>query len=447
MGKSAGREQWKSGAGFVLATIGCAAGLGNIWRFSYVAGENGGGAFLLIYLICVMMLGLPLMLAELCIGRRAQADVVASFSNGQSGRRWSFAGWLMAIASFVLLSYYAVIAGWAYKYFAAYLVGTPSGFLSGEFADYFSAFVADPVEPVVWQFLVVASTVAVVIGGVKRGIEAANRILMPLLGAIVILLAGYALSLDGAGAGLAFLFHPDWSAFARPSVYLAALGQAFFSLGIGAGALLTYGSYTATTQKLAPASLGVVAGDTLFAVVAGVAIFPAVFAFGLNPAQGPTLAFVTLPEVFNVFPGGRFFAIAFFVLLGLGALTSAVSLLEVPCAVLMRQLQWSRKKSALVTGVGIFALGVPSALGFGVLQGVGIFGLGILESIDRIASSVILPVGGLFIAVFVGWKWSSADALRTAGLTRGLVGYVWRFLLRYVAPCLIILVLVGLAAA
>ncbi len=447
MGKSAGREQWKSGAGFVLATIGCAAGLGNIWRFSYVAGENGGGAFLLIYLICVMLLGLPLMLAELCIGRRAQADVVASFSNGQGGRSWSFAGWLMAIASFVLLSYYAVIAGWAYKYFAAYLVGTPSGFLSGEFADYFSAFVADPVEPVVWQFLVVASTVAVVIGGVKRGIEAANRILMPLLGAIVILLAGYALSLDGAGAGLAFLFHPDWSALARPSVYLAALGQAFFSLGIGAGALLTYGSYTATTQKLAPASLGVVAGDTLFAVVAGVAIFPAVFAFGLNPAQGPTLAFVTLPEVFNVFPGGRFFAIAFFVLLGLGALTSAVSLLEVPCAVLMRQLQWSRKKSALVTGVGIFALGVPSALGFGVLQGVGIFGLGILESIDRIASSVILPVGGLFIAVFVGWKWSSADALRTAGLTRGLVGYVWRFLLRYVAPCLIILVLVGLAAA
>jgi NSS family neurotransmitter:Na+ symporter len=447
MSKSVDREQWKSGAGFVLATIGCAAGLGNIWRFSYVAGENGGGAFLLIYLICVMLLGLPLMLAELCIGRRAQADVVASFSNGQGGRSWSFAGWLMAIASFVLLSYYAVIAGWAYKYFAAYLVGTPSGLLGGEFAAYFGAFVADPVEPVVWQFLVVASTVAVVIGGVKRGIEVANRILMPLLGAIVILLAGYALSLDGASAGLAFLFHPDWSAFARPSVYLAALGQAFFSLGIGAGALLTYGSYTATTQKLAPASLGVVGGDTLFAVIAGVAIFPAVFAFGLNPAQGPTLAFVTLPEVFNVLPGGRFFAIAFFVLLGLGALTSAVSLLEVPCAVLMRQLQWSRKKSALVTGAGIFAFGVPSALGFGVLQGIGIFGLGILESIDRIASSVILPVGGLFIAIFVGWKWSCADALRTAGLHQGVVGYVWRFLLRYVAPCLIILVLVGLAAA
>jgi NSS family neurotransmitter:Na+ symporter len=447
MSEPAAREQWKSGAGFVLATIGCAAGLGNIWRFSYVAGENGGGAFLLIYVVCVLLLGLPLMLAELSIGRRAQSDVVESFGGADKRRCWPLAGWLMAIASFVLLSYYAVIAGWAYKYFAAYLIGAPSGLASGEFSAYFAAFVADPVEPLVWQFLVVASTVAVIIGGVKRGIEAVNRVLMPLLGAIVVLLAAYALSLEGAGAGIAFLFRPDWSALAHPSVYLAALGQAFFSLGIGAGALLTYGSYTAAGQKLAPAALGVVAGDTMFAVIAGIAIFPAVFAFGLDPAQGPTLAFVTLPEVFNVLPAGRFFAVAFFVLLGLGALTSAVSLLEVPCAVLMRELRWTRQKTALLTGAGVFALGVPPALGFGVLQGIGILGLGILESIDRIASSVILPVGGLLIAVFVGWKWPYTDALRTAGLEAGVVGYLWRLLLRYVAPCLIVFILVGLAAA
>ncbi len=447
MSETAAREQWKSSAGFVLATIGCAAGLGNIWRFSYVAGENGGGAFLLIYVMCVMLLGLPLMLAELSIGRRAQADVVLSFGGENIRRGWPFAGWLMALASFVLLSYYAVIAGWAYKYFAAYLIGTPSGIESGGFAAYFGSFVAHPLEPLMWQFLVVASTVAVIVGGVKRGIEGINRVLMPLLGAIVLVLAGYGLSLEGAGAGIAFLFRPDWSAFAQPSVYLAALGQAFFSLGIGAGALLTYGSYTAEGQKLAPAALGVVGGDTLFAVIAGVAIFPAVFAFGLDPAQGPTLAFVTLPEVFNVLPAGRFFAIAFFVLLGLGALTSAVSLLEVPCAVLMRKLQWTRQKSALLTGAAVFALGIPSSLGFGLLQGIGMFGLGILESIDRIASSVILPVGGLLVAIFVGWKWSYADAVRTAGLQRGVVGYVWRLLLRYVAPFLITLILAGLAAA
>ncbi len=446
MSELAAREQWKSSAGFVLATIGCAAGLGNIWRFSYVAGENGGGAFLLIYVVCVMLLGLPLMLAELSIGRRAQGDVVESFSGANNWRGWQFAGRLMAIASFVLLSYYAVIAGWAYKYFAAYLTGAPTGIASGDFAAYFKSFVADPVEPLVWQFLVVASTVAVIIGGVKRGIEAVNRVLMPLLGAIVLMLAGYALSLDGAGAGLVFLFRPDWSALTQPSVYLAALGQAFFSLGIGAGALLTYGSYTTPEQKLAPAALGVVGGDTLFAVIAGIAIFPAVFAFGLDPAQGPTLAFVTLPEVFNVLPAGRFFAIAFFVLLGLGALTSAVSLLEVPCAVLMRELQWTRKKSALLTGAGVFALGIPSALGFGLLKEIGIFGLGILESIDRIASSIILPAGGLLIAIFVGWKWSYVDAVRTAGLQQGVIGTAWRLLLRYVAPCSIVLILAGLAA-
>jgi NSS family neurotransmitter:Na+ symporter len=439
-------EQWNSRAGFVLATIGCAAGLGNIWRFSYVAGENGGAAFLLIYVACVMLLGVPLMLGEFCIGRRAQADAVTSFGSVTSNQRWKLAGWFMAVASVVLLSYYAVIAGWAYRYFAGYVVGAAADTASGGFASYFATFVADPIEPVVWQFLVVASTVAVVTVGVRRGIERVNKILMPLLGAILVVLACYGLTLDGARAGLAFLFWPDWSALAHPPVYFAALGQAFFSLGIGAGALLTYGSYTSTGQKLVPAAIIVVTGDTLFAVIAGVAIFPAVFAFGLDPAEGPALAFVTLPEVFSVMPGGRLFAIAFFVLLGLAALTSAVSLLEVPCAVLMRQLRWSRTTSVLVTGVVVFAAGVPSTLGFGALAGVGLFGLGILESVDRLASNIILPIGGLLIAGFVGWAWSRADALRTVGLQDGRLARAWLFLLRYLSPLLILLILVGLLA-
>jgi NSS family neurotransmitter:Na+ symporter len=439
-------EQWNSRTGFVLATIGCAAGLGNIWRFSYVAGENGGAAFLLIYVLCVMLLGLPLMLGEFGIGRRAQADAVTSFASVTPGQGWKLAGWLMAIASFVLLSYYAVIAGWAYKYFASYLFGTVADTERGGFASYFDAFVADPFEPVLWQFLVMASTVAVVVVGVRRGIERVNKILMPLLGVIVIMLAGYGLSLDGASAGIAFLFRPDWAAFAQPSVYYAALGQAFFSLGIGAGALLTYGSYASPGEKLAPAALTVAAGDTLFAVIAGVAIFPAVFAFGLDPAQGPALAFVTLPEVFSVMPGGRLFALAFFVLLGLAALTSAVSLLEVLCAVLMQRLRWTRERSACVMGAAIFAAGVPSALGFGVLAGFGFFGLGILETVDRIASNIILPVGGLLIAAFVGWAWSRADALRTVGLQDGWLARAWLFLLRYLSPLLIVLILIGLLA-
>jgi NSS family neurotransmitter:Na+ symporter len=437
------REQWSTRAGFVLATIGCAAGLGNIWRFSYVAGENGGAAFLFIYVLCVAILGVPLMLGEFCIGRRAHADAVASFQHGKSRRGWAGAGWLMAFVSFVFLSYYAVIAGWAYKYFVDYLTGATSQTESGAFTDYFNTFVADPVEPVFWQFVVVVLTVTVVAAGIKRGIELVNKILMPLLGLIVIVLAAYALSLDGARAGLAFLFRPDWEALSQPGVYLAALGQAFFSLGIGAGALLTYGSYTTSDQKLAPAAVTVAVGDTLFAIVAGVAIFPAVFAFGLDPAQGPTLAFVTLPEVFNILPAGRLFAIAFFVLLGLAALTSSVSMLEVPCAALMRRLLWSRKRAAIVIGVAAFAAGVPSALGFGVWSEIGLFGKDILQTIDTIASSIVLPVGGLLIALFVGWTWSSEEALRIAGMSDGRPGRAWLFLLRFVGPLLIVLVLAG----
>lgn len=305
------REQWTSRAGFLIASIGCAAGLGNIWRFSYVAGENGGAAFLLLYVACIAMLGVPLMLGEFCIGRRAQADAVSAFGGAGRKRSWRLAGWLMVVASCVLLSYYAVIAGWAYKYFAGYLFGIVASSARGDFGAYFDAFVADPFEPVLWQLVVVVSTVAVVVAGVQHGIERFNRILMPLLGAIVILLAAYGLSLDGAIAGVTFLFRPDWSAFAHPSIYFAALGQAFFSLGIGAGALLTYGSYAPPGVKLAPAAITVAAGDTLFAVIAGIAIFPAVFALGLDPAQGPMLAFVTLPEVFSAMPGGRLFANAF----------------------------------------------------------------------------------------------------------------------------------------
>jgi len=428
----------------VLATIGSAAGLGNIWRFSYVAGENGGAAFLLIYVVGVALIGVPLLLGEFSIGRRGQADAVTSFATVTPNRRWGLAGWLLAVAAFVLLSYYAVIAGWAYKYFAGYLIGDVSNAARGGFASYFNSFVADPIEPVLWQLLVVASTVAVVMVGVRHGIERVNKILMPLLGVIVVMLAAYGLTLDGASAGLAFLFRPDWSALAHPPVYFAAAGQAFFSLGIGAGALLTYGSYTPAGQKLAPAALTVVAGDTLFAIIAGVAIFPAVFAFGLDPAHGPKLAFVTLPEVFNVMPGGRAVAIAFFALLGLAALTSAVSLLEVPSAVLMRKFRWSRSKSALFIGVAVFAAGVPSALGYGVLDGVTLFGLGILEGIDRIASNIVLPIGGMLIAICVGWVWSRRDALQTMDLQDGWIARAWLFLLRYLSPLLILLMLLGL---
>lgn len=440
------RDQWGSRAGFVLATIGSAVGLGNIWRFSYVAGENGGAAFLLVYVLCVLLLGVPLMLAEFSAGRRAQGDVVACYGGLIPGARWAAAGWLAAVAACVILSYYAVVAGWAYKYFASYLFGTASGVGRGGFAAYFGAFIARPLDALFWQLLVVVSTAGVVVAGVRRGIEALNKVLMPLLAAIVLLLAGYSLSLPGAGAGLRFLFDPDWSALARPSVYLAALGQAFFSLGIGAGVMLTYGSYARSTQRLVPVALTVAGGDTLFAVIAGMVIFPAVFAFGLDPAQGPTLAFVTLPEVFGLMPGGRTFAVAFFLVLSLAALTSAVSLLEVPVAVLMRR-GWSRAGSTIILGAAVFAAGVPSALGFGVLAGLRPFGLGILEAVDHVASNLLLPAGGFLVAVFVGWIWPRRDALEAVAARPQWIGHAWLFLLRFVAPWLIPLMLAGLMLA
>lgn len=444
MDPSATREQWGSSTSFILATIGSAAGLGNIWRFSYVAGENGGAAFLLAYVLCVLLLGVPLVLAEFSVGRCARGDVVAAYAGGTSKSSWAAAGWLAVVAAFVLLSYYAVVAGWAYKYFVSYLFGTMSHLGRGDYGTYFGDFIARSFDAVLWQFLVVASTVGVVVAGVKRGIEAMNKVLMPMLAAILLLLAGYSLSLKGGAAGLAFLFDPDWSALMRPSVYLAALGQAFFSLGIGAGALLTYGSYASLKTRLGPTVLVVAGGDTLFAIVAGIVIFPAVFAFGLDPAQGPTLAFVTLPEVFRLMPGGSLFAIAFFLLLSLAALTSAVSLLEVPAAVLIRRLNWSRNKSTIIIGAAVFAAGIPSALGFGVLSGVRPFDLGILEAIDHFASKLLLPAGGFLVAIFVGWVWTKEQAFDAAAVRTAWVGRTWRFLLRYVAPWLILLTLAGL---
>lgn len=397
------REAWSSRAGFLIATLGCAVGVGNIWRFAYVAGENGGGAFLLVYVGCVVLLGIPVMLAEFVLGSRARADVLAAF--GARGR-WRIAGALALGAAFVILSYYAVIAGWATKHLFEYAVGSAGG----------------SARPVLWQAIFLGATAALVAAGVQRGIERASRWLMPLLGAIVLLLAGYGLSLPGAGRGLAFLFAPDWAALARPGLYLAAIGQAFFSLGVGMGVLLTYASY-AGRERLGGAAVAIAAGDTLFAVAAGIAIFPAVFAFGLDPAGGPALAFVTLPQLFALIPGGGWFGLAFFVLLTGAALTSAVSLVEVPVAWLMRRFGLPRRSATLWTAGAAFAAGAPSALVPTVLEGV-----------DRFASELLLPLASIALLAYVGWVLPRAACLAASGLRSPRCARAWLFAVRYVAP-------------
>lgn len=443
------REQWRSRTGFILATVGSAVGLGNIWRFSYVAGENGGAVFLIVYLAFVAVIGLPLVIAELSLGRRAQGDAVAAFTAGAPGpaRSWPLAGWLAVGGATLLLSYYAVIAGWALSYAAGAVTGTLWAVAGAGYGGYFARFIAGTAEPVLWQAAMLAVAVTVVVGGVQKGIERVNVWLMPVLAVIIAALAANALNLPGSQAGLRFLLSPDWTAFGRPDLYAAALGQAFFSIGVGAAVFATFGGYLPRSIPLPASAVAVVAGDTLFAVVAGLAIFPAVFAFGLDPTTGPELAFITLPQIFLAMPGGRLVGVLFFALLAAAALTSMISLLEVPVAVAMRRLRLSRRMATLAVGALVFALGVPSALGFGTLSGVRIGEHGILDAVDALVSNLILPLGGLAVALFLGWRVDRGLALREADLAGSRIGVAWLWLLRIPVPVAIGAVMIRSALA
>lgn len=433
------REQWDSDSGFILAALGSAVGLGNVWRFSYLAGENGGAAFLVVYLVCVAAIGLPLMLAELAIGRTAQLEATGAFARLGGAPRWRLAGVPSVIGAFIVLAYYPVIAGWALRFFVEYLAGGP-GTLSGEAAErHFLAFIGSA-TPMFWQASIVLASLLIVRGGVGHGIEAANRFLMPLLALLLCTLAAYTLSLPGSWAGVSFVFAPDWSALGEPGVWLAALGQAFFSLSLAMGALLIYGSYVPSSRRLPLPALAIAIGDTVFSMVAGLMIFPAVFAFGLDPASGPTLAFITMPRVFAQMPGGIAVGAAFFGLLVVAAITSTISLLEVIAAFLMENLGMTRPRASLLASVAGFLAGVPAALSFGVLAQVRLWGLGVLDAMDRFVSNLLLPLNGILIALFVGWIWHAAEARRESGL-RPRLAACWHWSIRWLAPCLIALIL------
>jgi len=433
-------EEWSSRWGFILATVGSAAGIGNIWRFSYVAGENGGGVFLLLYLACIALIGLPIVIAELAVGRVNRRGDSVPIERLTHSRHWRSFGALSVVIAFLILSFYSVIAGWAFKYLLGALDGSLMRIASGGHGEFFGQFIAGPLQPAVWQFCMIAATVLVVIGGVRHGIEVANRVLMPALFAIVLGLAAYGLTLKGSAAGLRFLFAPDWTALGDPDVYLAALGQAFFSLGVGMAVFVTYGSYLPVHHRIPQAACAVVAGDTLIALLAGVAIFSTVFAFGVDPASGPELAFITLPQIFLVMPAGRLVAVLFFALLVAGALTSMMSMLEVPVAYLVRRTRFSRRQLVPVIGFAMFLLGVPSALGFGPLKAINWHGRGILDNVDYLVSNFLLPAGGILVVLFVGWRWAGTDARAGADLDRSRWGVIWLWLIRIVTPALILLI-------
>ncbi|WP_151446711.1 sodium-dependent transporter [Lacisediminimonas profundi] len=429
------REGWKSQPGFLLASLGSSVGLGNIWRFSYVAGENGGGAFLLVYVAMLLLIGLPLLLGEFALGRRAHCESSRAMHAVVPAPRWRLAGMLGVVISCVIMSYYPVIAGWVSRYLFLYLAGGPQATGPASHAQSFHLFISHPLQPLAWHLLVVLLTVGIVSRGIRRGIEAATAFLMPILALMVLALAIYGITLPGFREGAEFLFKPDWSVLATPGVYVAALGQAFFSIGVGMGVMVTYGSYLGPGHRLPLAAAVVAGGDTLIAIAAGLVIFPAVFSFGLDPASGPSLAFIVMPQAFEQIEGGRYLAIFFFALLLIAALTSMLSLVEVVVAYLMAQFGWSRRRAVGIAGIVIYLLGMPVALGYGAGS--------VLGAVDRFAVHVLLPLNGLLLAVFIGWAWPRQAATAAAGLRQGLPGRAWHFALRYIAPLLLASVLLA----
>ena len=435
------RENWGSRFGFIMAAAGSAVGLGNIWRFPYMAGANGGSAFILIYLVFVFVIGLSVMIAEFAVGRRTNLAAVGAYKSYSD--RWTFAGVIGVVSAFFIMGFYPVVGGWA----LAYVFKSLTGLLANPDAigDAFGAFITSPTEPLIWFIIFLAMNITIVAKGIAGGIEKAGKILMPTLFVLLILIALRSITLPGAAAGLDFLFTPDFSEVTGQT-FLAALGQAFFSLSLGMGCMITYGSYLSKSEKLPNNALIVTALDTGIALLAGIAIFPALFAFGMEPAAGPGLVFVVVPIIFSQMGGlGTLFAAIFFIALTVAALTSSVSLMEVVAAYLIDQRQMERKKAVYGTGVIMVITGILSSLSLGVMSGVTFLGVGVFDFFDILTDKIFLAIGGLLLAVFVGWvvkKEDLEDELTNGGTLKFGLFNVWYNVVKYVIPVAVAIVAV-----
>ena len=432
------RGFWGSRLGFILAASGSAVGLGNVWKFPYIVGENGGGAFVLIYLICIFVIGIPIMLAEFTLGRKTNLNPVGAFDQLKPNSPWIGIGYMGVLSGFLILSFYGVVGGWTYAYGAKSITGSVLAFASPKEAGaFFENFIGNTGEILFYHALFMGTCIAIVLRGVHGGIEKACNILMPALVVILLLLMLRSLTLDGAMEGVAFYLTPDFSKI-NANVVLIALGQAFFSLSLGMGAMITYGSYLSDKENLTSSTIYVVIFDTLIALMVGMVIFPAVFAMGLEPTEGPGLVFSVLPTVFAYMPLGHGVAVIFFILLAIAAITSGISLLEVVVAYFIDQRGWKRKKAVLVVGLTIFALGIPSGLSFGVMADVKLMGMTFFDHIDNIASNYLLPLGGMLTAIFVGWVWGTKNAHEEIEKHENKFGFPWaqswEFLIRYITP-------------
>lgn len=424
------RNQWTSRLGFVLATAGAAVGLGNLWKFPYLMGRNGGFSFLIAYLVFVLVLGIPVMMLEMSLGRHTGKDPVSSYR--QVHPKAGITGLFGVLAAFIILSYYSVIGGWLIKYLVSYAATFTAP------AD-FNAFIGSW-EAVFWFFLFLGATVLICLKGV-HGIEKVSKIMMPLLFILLLIIIVRSVTLPGAMDGLRFIFVPEQASFSLSSIS-AALGQVFYSLSLCMGITITYGSYLPKGENIPKSCANVAVMDTLVAVLAGIAIFPAVFAFGLEPGQGPSLIFGTLPKVFGSLAGGPVFAVAFFILILFAAVTSAIALLEVVVSYTVGNWGWPRRRAVLVMGLLIFLLGIPSSLSFGPLADFKIAGYNFFDFVGVLTDNILLPVGGILMCWFLGWKWDLnilADEMED-GCPGFRLRWIWIRCIRYLTPVLVLIV-------
>ena len=439
------REHFKSTFGVLVAMAGSAIGLGNLWRFPYMVGVYGGAAFIFVYIILVFLLCLPILFSEVIVGRRSHTNAFIAFERLAPGSAWKWTGILMVATPILVVSYYSVIGGWSLEYlFKACTFSFTQGATRDELGTIFNSFITSTWTPIIWHTVFLLLTAAVILGGVNKGIEKFGKVMMPLLFLTVIAIAVRSVTLPGAGEGLVYLFKPDFSKI-TPEVCAAALGQGFFSLSVGFGIMLTYGSYTRKEANIALNSTWTAVADLMFALIASCAIMPAVFAFGLNPQEGPGLVFETLPFLFANMPLGGFVAILFFLALLVAALTSSVSLFEVGVAWLVEEKHLSRKASTWIVFAVTWAIGVLCSLSFGRLSGISIFGNSIFNFLDKLSANWLMPLGALLIGSCTGGKMRKSgviDECTNSGTLRGsarLSGFIY-FLIRWLAPVAILII-------
>lgn len=441
------RDNFGSRFGALVAMAGSAVGLGNLWRFPYLVGENGGAAFIIIYIALSFVICLPIFVSEFVVGRRSQENAYAAFRDLSGGSRWRWIGLLTVVIPMIVLSYYSVIGGWSLEYL---LKSLTFSFTSAEsqsaISTMFVDFVSNPWIPLIGHTAFLAVTALIVVVGIKDGIEKFSKVMMPLLFFIVLAIAIYSITLPDAGKGVEYLFKPDFSKI-DAKVCAAALGQAFFSLSLGFGPILTYASYVDKKENILFQSTATAMSDLMFALIAGLAIMPAVFAFGIDPQSGPGLVFETLPYVFGKMPAGGFIAILFFLALLVAALTSSISMLEVVVAYLIEEKKVSRPAACTILFVLCWILGALCSLSFGPLSSLRICGSTIFDFFDSLSSNVLMTLGSLFTVLFVGWRLKKTDIydeFTNGGSIRTNVrifGVLW-FLIRYICPVAIAVIFI-----